>query len=359
METKNNTLSKVTSEKEHALQDAMDELDIYDRNSILYFGSSAQKKIDEISSRMLEGVKHKELGSIGEALHQMISSIEGFDMEKFNPNKKSTWWQKVLGTTRPLVKFIEKYEEVQGQIEYISHSLEGHKRQLMQDIVSLNRLYDTNLDYLKKLEHYIKAGERKCEEIEYTILPAYETQASHEEVGTLESLNDIRTFKDELEQRIHDLRLSRQVTLQALPNIRLIQKNDQALISKITSTLLNTVPLWRNQLAQTITIFRSYKSTKALQDVSSLNNHLLEQNAITLQTTTQEINKEMQRGLFDIESIKKANALFIRTLHDSLEITQEGKREREEAVVALHESEAKLKSTLLSLGSLTLKHRDG
>ncbi|CAA6801864.1 MAG: Tellurite resistance protein [uncultured Sulfurovum sp.] len=332
-----------------ALQDALNELDINDRNSIIYFGSSAQEELDDISNRMIDGVQNKDMGAAGAALNEMVASIRGFDMDKFNPNIKLAWYQKLFGATKPLVKFIQEYETVRDQIDHISNSLEKHKTQLMTDVVSLDKLYEANLEYFRKLELYIKAGETKLEELEETILPEYAAKAQDKEMMAIQELKEVRGFRDELERRVHDLRLSRQVTMQSLPSIRLIQENDKSLISKITSTLVNTVPLWRNQLAQTVTIFRSHDTAKAVKDAADLTNELLEKNAEGLREANAEVRRQMERGIFDIESIKKANETFIATLDDSLRIAQEGKEARKEALVELQHTEKELKDALLSV----------
>jgi uncharacterized protein YaaN involved in tellurite resistance len=351
IEEQTTQVPEVMEEEVTALQDALAELDVTDRKSIIYFGSSAQEKLDDISNRMIDGVQNKDIGAAGAALNEMVASIRGFDMEEFNPNIKLAWWQKMFGVTKPLVKFIQEYEDVRDQIDNISHSLEKHKSQLMTDIVSLDKLYDANLDYFRNLELYIKAGETKLEELEESIIPEYEekVRASNDDMMAIQEMKEIRGFRDELERRVHDLRLSRQVTMQSLPSIRLIQENDKSLIAKITSTLVNTVPLWRNQLAQTVTIFRSHDTANAVKDAADLTNELLEKNAEGLREANAEVRKQMERGIFDIESIKKANETFIATLDDSLRIAEDGKAARAEALVELQKTEKELKDALMSV----------
>jgi len=351
IEEKSELVPEVMEEEVTALQDALNELDINDRKSIIYFGSSAQEKLDDISNRMIDGVQNKDVGAAGAALNEMVASIRGFDMDEFNPNKKLAWWQSLFGFTKPLVKFIQEYETVRDQIDNISNSLEKHKSQLMTDIVSLDKLYDANLDYFRNLELYIKAGDTKLEELEESIVPEYEAKVrdSNDDMMAIQELKEIRGFRDELERRVHDLRLSRQVTMQSLPSIRLIQENDKSLISKITSTLVNTVPLWRNQLAQTVTIFRSHDTANAVKDAADLTNELLEKNAEGLREANAEIRTQMERGIFDIESIKKANDTFIATLDDSLRIAEEGKSARASALIELQKTEKELKDALLAV----------
>jgi uncharacterized protein YaaN involved in tellurite resistance len=353
IEEKTEIVPEIMEDEVTALQDALNELDVNDRKSIIYFGSSAQEKLEDISNRMIDGVQNKDVGAAGAALNEMVASIRGFDMDEFNPNKKLAWWQSLFGATKPLVKFIQEYETVRDQIDNISNSLEKHKSQLMTDIVSLDKLYDANLDYFRNLELYIKAGETKLEELEEKIIPEYEAKVrdSNDDMLAIQDMKEIRGFRDELERRVHDLRLSRQVTMQSLPSIRLIQENDKSLISKITSTLVNTVPLWRNQLAQTVTIFRSHATAGAVKDAADLTNELLEKNAEGLREANAEVRTQMERGIFDIESIKKANDTFIATLDDSLRIAEEGKTARKAALLELQKTEQELKDALLAVKS--------
>ncbi len=342
-------LPEVMEGEELALLDALKELDTNDRNSIIYFGSKAQEKLDSISNRMIDGVRNNQTGKAGAALNEMVASIRGFDMDAFNPNKKLAWWQKLFGFTKPVVKFVQEYEEVRDQIDLISNSLEKHKSTLMTDVVSLDKLYEANLEYFRSLELYIKAGETKREELEERIIPEFEKNAADKEMLTIQALKEIRGFRDDLERRVHDLRLSRQVAMQALPSIRLIQENDKSLINKITSTLVNTVPLWRNQLAQTVTIFRSHDAAIAVKEAADLTNELLEKNAEGLREANQVVREQMERGIFDISSIKKANETLIATLNDSIKITEEGKKARAAALVELQHTEKELKNALMAV----------
>jgi uncharacterized protein YaaN involved in tellurite resistance len=348
IEEKSENLPVVMPEEKSKLEKALNELDFKDRTSIIYFGATVQEELDDISNRMIDGVKNKDTGAVGAVLNEMVASIKGFDIEELNPNKKLPWYKNLFGGTKPLVKFMQGYENVRDQIDEISNSLEEHKSQLMRDVVSLDKLYDANLDYFRNLELYIQAGEIKLEELNTKVLPEYEEKTKNNEMMAIQELKEIRGFRDELERRIHDLRLSRQVAMQSLPSIRLIQENDKSLINKITSTIVNTVPLWRNQLAQTVTIFRSHESAKALKNANDLTNELLEKNAEGLREANKEVRTQMERGVFDIDSIKKANQTLIDTLNDSLRIADEGKQARKEALVELDKTEKELKDALLS-----------
>ena len=343
------SLPEVMPEEKDRVTQAANELDVNDRISVIYFGSAAQEKLDEISNRMIEGVQNKDLGKAGESLNNIVSAIRGFDLDELNPNKKLAWWQKLFGQTKPLAKFLQGYEEVRDQIDLTANELERHKSQLMTDVVSLDKLYDANLDYFRNLELYIKAGEQKLREIDEKVIPEYEEKAKGEDMLAIQNLKEIRGFRDDLERRVHDLRLSRQVAMQSLPSIRLVQENDKSLINKITSTLVNTVPLWRNQLAQTVTIFRSHDAAKAIKGATDLSNELLEKNAEGLREANREVRQQMERGIFDIESIKKANTTLIETLNDSLKIANEGKKAREAALADLKTTEKELKDAILAI----------
>jgi len=334
--------------EEIELLNAIKELDIKDRNSVIYFGSGAQEKLDDISNRMIDGVRNKDTAAAGDALNSMVSAIRGFDMDKFDPNEKQAWWQKLLGFTKPVTKFIQEYETIRDQLDLITNNLEKHKSQLMTDVKSLDKLYDANLEFFRSLELYIHAGNEKLDELDKKILPEYEAKTADNDMMAIQELKEVRGFRDDLERRVHDLRLSRQVAMQALPSIRLIQENDKSLISKITSTIVNTVPLWRNQLAQTVTIFRSHDAADAVKDAADLTNELLEKNAQGLRDANAEVRKQMERGVFDIKSIKIANETLIATLNDSLQIAEDGKKARKEALVELQKTESELKEALLS-----------
>lgn len=340
---------EVLPEENDTLQHAMAKIDLNDRNSIIYFGTEAQEKLDEISNRMIDGVQNKDIGAAGDSLKEIVASIRGFDMDELNPNKTVPWWKKLFGAPSSLVRFMEGYEEVRDQIDTVANDLEKHKSQLMKDVVSLDKLYEANLDYFRGLELYIKAGEVTLKELEEKIIPEYEAKAENKDMMEIQNLKEMRGFRDDLERKIYDLKLSRQVAMQSLPSIRLVQENDKSLISKITSTLVNTVPLWRNQLAQTITIFRSHDAAKSIKEAGDLTNDLLEKNADGLREANQEVRKQMERGIYDIESIKKANNTLIETLNDSLKIAQEGKVARAKALEDLKETESNLKNALISI----------
>ncbi len=335
-------------EEQERIEELKKQLDFRNRNSVLFFGVEAQEKLDTISNQMIEGVKNKEVGEAGESLNKMVMAIRGFDIEELKP-EELPWWKKLLGWSTPVVKALQQYEEVRDQIDTIANELERHKSKLTADVIALEKLYEANLDYFRQLELYIKAAEEKLKELDEQVIPEFEAKAKAGDMLDVQQLKEVKDFRDDLERRLHDLRLSRQVAMQALPSIRLIQENDKALINKITSTLVNTLPLWRNQLAQVVTVIRSRDAAKSLKAASDLSNELLEKNAEALRMANKEVRTQVERGVFDIESIKKANQTLIQTLNESLQIAEEGKAARKSAEEELKKMESELKSTLMAI----------
>jgi uncharacterized protein YaaN involved in tellurite resistance len=328
------------------------ELDMSDTNSIVRFGSSAQAELQEISQSMLQGVRNKDVGPAGDSLRNIVTTIRGFSVSELDVRRERTFWEKLLGRAAPMAKFAARFETVQGQIDKITDDLLMHEHTLLKDIESLDLLYERTLSFYDELALYISAGEAKLKELDEDTIPAKEAEvaAAPEGDGVMvaQELRDLRSARDDLERRVHDLKLTRQVTMQSLPSIRLVQENDKSLVTKINSTLVNTVPLWETQLAQAVTIQRSAEAAKAVREANDLTNELLTANADNLRQANKVVREEMERGVFDIEAVKKANATLIATINESLEIADEGKRKRAEAEVELQRMENELKETLAS-----------
>jgi len=335
--------------KDPRIMQLMAEINIADSKTVMFFGSKAQEQLTSISDKMLDGVKNKELGPAGDDLNSMVATLRGFDVEGLNPNQKPSFLGRLLGKAKPVAKFLQKYEEVRKQIDGISDKLEIHKTTLLTDITTLDRLYEANLDYFHILEDYINAGDAKLKELDSVTIPEKQKLAEGStDVILSQELRDLRAARDDLERRVHDLRLTRQVAMQSLPSIRLVQENDKGLVNKINSTLVNTVPLWRQQLATAVTIYRSADAAKTVKAATDLTNDLLQSNAENLKLANAETRKQLERGVFDLEVIKNANQLLIDTIQESLQIADQGKKARAEAVVQLQECETALRKTLAS-----------
>jgi len=330
----------------------MAEVDMTATQSIVRCGSGAQAELQEISQSMLAGVRNKDVGPAGDSLRNIVSTIRGFSVSELDVRRKRSWWERLLGRAAPMAKFVAKFEDVQGQIDNITDDLLRHEHVLLKDIESLDVLYDKTLQFYDELALYIAAGEAKLDELDTKVIPKKELQVSkaaeNKAVMMAQELRDMRSARDDLERRVHDLKLTRQVTMQSLPSIRLVQENDKSLVTKINSTLVNTVPLWETQLAQAVTIQRSAEAAEAVRDANDLTNELLTSNAKNLRDANKVIREEMERGVFDINAVKEANANLIATINESLEIADEGKRKRAEAEDELKKMEAELKTTLAS-----------
>jgi uncharacterized protein YaaN involved in tellurite resistance len=328
----------------------MAEISIGDTNSIVSFGASAQTDLQAISQNMLAGVRNKDVGPAGDSLRHMVTTIRGFSVSELDVRRDRTWWEKLIGRAAPIAKFTARFEEVQGQIDKITDDLLRHEHVLLKDIKSLDMLYDKTLQFYTELGLYIAAGAAKLAELDATTIPAKEAEvaAAPEDAALMKAqeLRDLRSARDDLERRVHDLKLTRQVTMQSLPSIRLVQENDKSLVTKINSTLVNTVPLWETQLAQAVTIQRSSEAARAVRDANDLTNELLTANAQNLRDANKIIRTEMERGVFDITAVKAANANLIATINESLEIADEGKRKRAEAEAEMQKMEEELKQTL-------------
>jgi uncharacterized protein YaaN involved in tellurite resistance len=332
------------------IKSRMGELDMSDTQSIVSFGSAAQAELQEISQAMLQGVRNKDVGPAGDSLRGIITTIRGFSVSELDVRRERTWWEKLLGRAAPFAKFTAKFEQVQGQIDRITESLLDHEHTLLKDIKSLDMLYEKTLAFYDELALYIAAGEEKLRVLDEKDIPALEAKIEKapekDKVMRAQELRDLRAARDDLERRVHDLKLTRQVTMQSLPSIRLVQENDKSLVTKINSTLVNTVPLWETQLAQAVTIQRSAEAAAAVRDANDLTNELLTANAKNLRDSNKIIRQEMERGVFDIEAVKQANADLIGTIEESLQIADEGKAKRASAEVELKKMEAELRDTL-------------
>lgn len=346
------TLEAAPAPQAEEIRRRMAELDMHSTQSIISFGSAAQAELQVISQEMLQDVKNKDVGPAGDSLRDIVTTIRGFSVSELDVRRKASWWERLLGKAAPFASFVARFETVQGQIDKITENLLRHEHTLLKDIKSLDLLYEKTLRFYDELALYIAAGEAKLKELDSTTIPAKEAAVAAapegDQVKVAQELRDLRSARDDLERRVHDLKLTRQVTMQSLPSIRLVQENDKSLVTKINSTLVNTVPLWETQLAQAVTIQRSKEAAEAIRGANDLTNELLTANAENLQQANRVVRQEMERGVFDIEAVKKANATLIATIQESLQIADEGKAKRAAAEQDLQKMEMELRDTLAS-----------
>ena len=328
----------------------MAEIDLANSGSVIGFGAGAQQELQQISQAMLGDVKNKDLGPAGDSLREMVGTIRGFSVTELDTRREQSWWERLTGRAAPMANFMARYEGVQDQIDRISNALLGHETRLLKDIKSLDLLYDKTLEFYDELALYIAAGEARLAELDETTIPEKEAEVDdapeNARVMKAQELRDLRSARDDLERRVHDLKLTRQVTMQSLPSIRLVQENDKSLVTRINSTLVNTVPLWETQLAQALTIQRSKEAAAAVREAGDLTNELLTRNAENLREANRTVREEVERGVFDIDAVKQANDTLIATIEDSLKIADEGRSRRAAAEEALTGMESELREAL-------------
>jgi uncharacterized protein YaaN involved in tellurite resistance len=345
-------LTAAPAPKAQAIRQKMTEIDLTNTQSIIAFGSGAQSELQVISQAMLADMRNKDVGPAGDSLRKMVSTLRGFSSEELDVRREKSWWEWLTGQAAPFAEFVAKFEDVQTQIDKITGELLSHEHKLLKDIKSLDLLYGKTLAFYDELALYIAAGEARLADVTATEIPAREAAVAAasgaDQVMRAQELRDLRSARDDLERRVHDLKLTRQVTMQSLPSIRLVQENDKSLVTRINSTLVNTVPLWETQLAQAVTIQRSREAAEAVREANDLTNALLKSNADTLRDSNRVVREEMERGVFDIEAVKHANATLIATIEDSLQIADQGKTRRAAAEAELVKLEADLRDSLVS-----------
>ena len=348
-------LAEATPAQGEEIRRRMAEIDIGNTTSIVAFGSRAQAELQVISQSMLQGVRNKDVGPAGDSLRSMVTAIRGFSVDELDVRRDRSMWEKLTGQAAPVARFAARFEEVQGQIDKITDDLLKHEHVLLKDIELLDMLYGKTLAFYDELALYIAAGEAKLAELDTATIPAKEAEvkAAPEDKGVMKAqeLRDLRSARDDLERRVHDLKLTRQVTMQSLPSIRLVQENDKSLVTKINSTLVNTVPLWETQLAQAVTIQRSKEAAEAVREANDLTNELLRSNAENLREANRTVREEMERGVFDIDAVKAANDNLIAAINESLEIADAGKARRAAAETELVKMEEELKGSLAAARS--------
>ena len=335
------------AERRAEIDRAMAEIDLDDSASVLFFGSAAQESVTGVADQMLEGVRNKDTGAAGQTLNEMVATLRGLSIADLEPGRKPGLLTRLFRGVAPIARKLQEYERVRSQVDAISNRLDAHTSTLMKDIGMLDRLFDKTLEYFRQLEVYIAAGDERLRRLDAETLPALAREAEQSrDVLAAQRLGDLRARRDDLERRVHDLKLTRQVTMQSLPSIRIVQQNDKALVGKIASTMANTVPLWRQQLAMALTIARSAEAGETLQKATDLTNELLTANADALRSSTQVTRTQVERGVVDMAAVKRANDALIATIDDALRIADEGKRQRSEAEKQLAACEVELKQAL-------------
>ena len=339
--------SSLSEQERKMVNDFSSKIDLADTNLILQYGSGAQKKMADFSESALENVRTKDLGHIGERLSGVVTELHNFDVEE---EEKGGFFGFFKRTNNRITSMKAKYDKVEANIERICGVLEGHQVQLLKDIAMLDKMYDLNKVYFKEISMYILAGKKKLADARSRELPALTEKAKQTGLPEdAQAANDFSNLCNRFEKKIHDLELTRMISIQMAPQIRLVQGNDTQMSEKIQSTLVNTIPLWKSQMALALGIAHSQQAAQAQREVTDMTNELLRKNAAALKMATVETAKESERGIVDMETLRETNNSLISTLDEVLQIQEEGRRKRAEAETELAQIENQLKQKLLDI----------
>lgn len=338
--------STLTPEEKKMIDDFVNQIDLAKSNQILQYGVGAQKKIADFSESALSNVKTKDLGEIGEMLSGVVTELKSFDVDE----EEKGFFGLFKKSSNKLTAMKAKYDKAEVNINKICESLEANQMQLLKDIAMLDKMYDLNKTYFKELSMYILAGKKKLDKVQKEELPVLmEKSAASGLPDDAQAVNDMIALCNRFEKKIHDLELTRMISIQMAPQIRLVQGNDTIMAEKIQSIIVNTIPLWKGQMVLALGVTHSGQAAKAQREVTNMTNELLRKNAEILKTATIDTAKESERGIIDIETLRITNESLISTLDEVMRIQQEGRQKRKEAEIELSRIERELKSKLLEM----------
>ena len=337
--------SQLTPAERQAIEDFLGKLDVTNPDHVLLFGADAQKKIADFFDTALEAVQTQDTGEVGDMLINLVSELKGFEADAEEPKGL----RKLFAKAEDKVERMKaRYTKVSGNVENIANSLEDYQAQLLKDVAMFDRLYDQNSDYFRQLTLYIIAGEEKLQRVREGELKALlDAAAKSGDAMDAQKANDLAAQCDRFEKKLHDLKLTRQVSMQMAPQIRLLQNNDSLLVERIQSTLSNTLPLWKSQMVLALGLHHSQQALKAQTAVTDMTNELLRKNAQALKMGTVETAREAERGIIDIETLVETNQSLIDTINEVMQIQQEGRTKRIEAEKTLYQMETELKKKLI------------
>lgn len=336
----------LTPEEKKMVVDFAAKIDITDPNIVLQYGAGSQQKIANFSDSALQNVKTKDLGEVGDMITSLVGELRDFEDDDSTKGFLGFFKKQ----TNKLEQMKTKYDKVDVNVEKIATALEDHQVKLMKDVAVLDQLYNVNLANFKELSMYIVAGKQKLEEVRANELPALIEKAKQSNLPEdTQAANDMAAMCNRFEKKIHDLELTRAISIQMAPQIRLIQNNDTVMSEKIQTTLVNTIPLWKSQMVIALGLAHSQQALKAQQQVTDLTNELLKKNAEALKISTIETAKASERGIVDIETLKQTNETLISTLDEVVQIQNDGRAKRKEAEAELARIEDQLKNKLLTI----------
>ena len=338
--------SKLTEAEKKAIEDFIKKVDVTNPDHVLLFGADAQKRIADFSQTALDAVKTQETGEVGNMLVNLVSELKGF--QKDSEDRKGLARLFAKGEDK-ITRMKARYSKVSANVDSIAGSLEGYQTQLLKDVAMFDRLYDQNSDYFHQLTLYIIAGDKKLEQVRATELKELQDKAAKSgDAMDAQKANDLAAQCDRFEKKLYDLKLTRQVSIQMAPQIRLLQNNDSLLVERIQSTLSNTLPLWKSQMVLALGLHHSQQALQAQTAVTDMTNELLRKNAEALKVGTIQTAKEAERGIIDIETLVRTNQDLIDTINEVMTIQSEGRAKRIEAENTLYNMEAELKKKLRS-----------
>ena len=338
--------SMLSPEEKQVVESFVDKIDLHNAKGILEYGAGTQKKMADFSEATLNNVRSKDLGEIGELLSSVVTEVKSFDSDE----EEKGFFGFFKKTSNKMTAMKAKYDKAEVNINKICGALESHQITLLKDVALLDKMYELNLSYFKELTMYILAGKKKLEKVRTTELPALTAKAQASGLAEdAQAARDLDELCNRFEKKLHDLDLTRTIAMQTAPQIRMIQNNDTQMAEKIQSTIVNTSPLWKNQMVIALGIQHSAQAAEAQREVTDATNELLRRNAAALKTATIETAKATERGIVDMETLKHTNESLISTLDEVMKIQQEGRQKRAAAETELRNMENELKSKLLEL----------
>ena len=340
---------ELTDAEKQAIDEFIAKIDPKNTTQVLEYGAAAQNNISKFSDTVLNNVKTRSTGEVGKLLSDLVVEIKEFDTDVPKGEVKGLF--KIFNSAKKqLQRLIAKYNKVDNNIDKIEKGLEGHKLQMLKDIALFDSMYEKNLEYFKQLSLYIIAGERKLKELKEVVLPEMQKKAEETKEQTdVQAVNDMVSMINRFEKKIYDLKTTRIISIQMAPQIRLIQNNDSELVEKIQSSIINTIPLWKNQVVIALGITHAKSALGAQKAVTDLTNDMLKKNSETLKQGTIEITQESERAIVDVETLQKTNQDIIDTLDEVIRIHEDGRQRRQAAEVELAKIEDELKQKLLEI----------
>ena len=327
-------------------------VDVRDAQAVIAYGLPAQSRIANFADSLLGDVRNKDAGSGGEALTDLLKKVRELDVDALSAGAGKAKIPILGRFANTFERFSARYQKVATSIEKLIDALERSRMALLKDMTVLDKMYELNLDYLKQLDVYIAAGEQAIHELHAVKIPALEAEvAATSDVMAAQRLADLQQAATRFERRIHDLKLTRMIAIQTAPQIRLIQSNDQNLVEKIQSSILTTIPLWKNQIVIAISLYRQQKAVELQKQVTDTTNELLAKNAELLRDGSAKVGREVERGIVDVETLQKVNADLVATLEDTIRIQEEGRAKRVEAEGEIGRLQVELRQKLIELRS--------